>query len=131
EVVAVVGVEVDARRRQTTDVGVGVDDVAAAQPQRTRGSVANDHGAGGGQVVEVAVVDGVHRTDGADQALDLDVEVVDRHVEAGDEVRLEHQADGVGFGLFRVQAGVAALQEVVLTGGAGQVAADGFTIRHL
>ena len=68
------------------------------------------------EVAVQALVENELRRQAADAFLDLDAVVVERDGQPVDGPRREDDADGPGIGGFRLQAGVAALQEVVLVG---------------
>src|SRR5690606_15081814 len=115
---------------QTADVGVQVDDVTAADPQRAVRRVALNAIARGLITELIARIERVRRTERGNQVLDLDVEVVDGHRQAGREARREDDAVRVRIGGLGLELGVATLQEVVLTRRAVERRATQLRDRH-
>ncbi len=111
--------QVQAVHRLVGDVHVVADEVAARAhggAEQDAGDRVTDDVLAVHLVAGQAVAEADAQRDAADDAVQIDVVVVDAGLEPGQEVRREHAAERVGVGGFRPEGGVAALQHGALVG---------------
>src|SRR6185437_14715292 len=112
EVEAVAALEVDAARLLRGQIDGRVDDRIARGNGRECRRIGRDERAELREAL-VAQVEGLLRLDSADRLVDIDLPVVDRGVESGQERRLQDHPDAGAGGLLRLQAEIAGLHDAI------------------